>query len=105
MRGAVKILLLRLSISTITIKIISANTLVCFDTERICKQKESIKRGVVMTEEKSKMIENSLNELIAEAVKNSGHVYVVDMKQNTFALKLTEPIKIHFYGGYKGVTE
>lgn len=49
-----------------------------------------------------KEIENSLNELIAEAVKNGGHVYVVDQKCNTFALKLTEPIKIQFYGGYKG---
>lgn len=49
-----------------------------------------------------KEIENSLNELIAEAVKNGGHVFVVDQKRNTFALKLTEPIKIQFYGGYKG---
>ena len=49
-----------------------------------------------------KEIENSLNDLIAEAVNNGGHVYVVDKKHNTFALKLTEPIKIHFYGGYKG---
>ena len=52
-----------------------------------------------------KMIENSLNELIAEAVKNGGHVYVVDKAHNTFALKLTEPIKIQFYGGYKGESE
>lgn len=55
-----------------------------------------------MSEEKSKLIENSINELIAEAVKGGGHVYVVDGKRNTFALKLTEPVKIHFYGGYKG---
>lgn len=53
-----------------------------------------------MTNEKE--IENSLNELIAEAVKNGGHVFVVDKKRNTFSLKLTEPIKIQFYGGYKG---
>ena len=52
-----------------------------------------------------KMIENSLNELIAEAVKNGGHVYVVDKAHNTFALKLTEPIKIQFYGVYKGESE
>ena len=55
-----------------------------------------------MADEKEKLIENSLNELIAEAVKGGGHVYVVDKKHNTFALKLTEPIKIQFYGGYKG---
>ncbi len=53
-----------------------------------------------MSEEK--LIEDSLNELIAEAVKNGGHVYVVDKKRNNFALRLTEPIKIQFYGGYKG---
>lgn len=52
-----------------------------------------------------KMIENSLNTLIAEAVKGGGHVYVVDKKQNTFALKLTEPIKIQFYSGYKGESD
>lgn len=55
-----------------------------------------------MTEDKAKIIENSLNELIAEAVKNGGHVYIVDKRQNTFALKLTEDIKIQYYGGYKG---
>lgn len=58
-----------------------------------------------MPEDKAKITENSLNELISEAVKNGGHVYVVDKRQNTFALRLTEPIKIQFYGGYKGVTE
>ncbi len=52
-----------------------------------------------------KIIENSLNELIAEAVKGGGHVYVTDKLHNTFALKLTEPIKLHFYGGYKGESE
>lgn len=55
-----------------------------------------------MPEDKAKIIENSLNELISEAVNNGGHVYVVDKRGNTFALKLTEPIKIQFYGGYKG---
>lgn len=54
-----------------------------------------------MTEDKAKSLENALNELISEAANNGGHVYVVDKKQNTFALKLTEPIKISFYGGYK----
>ena len=59
-----------------------------------------------MTKEQAKkqveITENSLNELIAEAEKNGGHVYVVDRKQNSFALRLTQPIKIQFYGGYKG---
>ena len=52
--------------------------------------------------EDEKMIENSINELIAEAVKNGGHVFIVDKKRNNFALRLTEPIKIQFYAGYKG---
>ena len=58
-----------------------------------------------MTEDKAKIIENSLNDLIAEAVENGGHVFVVDKKRNNFALRLTDPIKIQFYGGYKGVTD
>lgn len=52
-----------------------------------------------------KQIEEALNELISQAAKNGGHVYIVDKKHNTFALRLTEPIKIQFYGGYKGDTE
>lgn len=55
-----------------------------------------------MSEDKVITLENALNELIAQAADGGGHVYVVDKKQNTFALKLTEPIKIQFYGGYKG---
>lgn len=51
-----------------------------------------------------KIIENALNELIAEAAKGGGHVYVVDKKQNKFALRLTEDIRIQFYPGYKGET-
>lgn len=47
-----------------------------------------------------KQIEEALNELITEAAKNGGHVYIVDKMQNTFALKLTDPIKIQFYAGY-----
>lgn len=49
-----------------------------------------------------KQIEEALNALIAEAVKNGGFVYVVDKKHNDFILRLTEPVKIQFYGGYKG---
>ena len=47
-------------------------------------------------------LEKALNELIAKSQKRGGHVYIVDKLQNTFALKLTEPIKINFYEGYKG---
>lgn len=46
-------------------------------------------------------IEKALNELIAKAQEHGGHVYIVDKLQNTFALKLTEPVKINYYGGYK----
>ena len=52
-----------------------------------------------------KQIEEALNTLIAEAIKNGGHVFIVDKKRNNFALRLTEPIKIQFYGGYKGEAE
>ena len=45
-------------------------------------------------------LEKALNELIAKSQENGGHVYIVDKLQNTFALKLTEPIKINYYGGY-----
>lgn len=58
-----------------------------------------------MSEEQVKITENSLNELIAEAVKNGGHVYIVDKMHNDFILRLTDPIKIQFYGGYKGEAE
>lgn len=45
-------------------------------------------------------LEKALNELIAKSQQNGGHVYIVDKLQNTFALKLTEPVKINYYGGY-----
>lgn len=45
-------------------------------------------------------IEKALNELIAKSQEHGGHVYIVDKLQNTFALKLTEPVKINYYGGY-----
>lgn len=49
-------------------------------------------------------IEEALNELIAEATKNGGHLYIVDKMQNAFALKITQPVKIQFYAGYKEKT-
>ena len=45
-------------------------------------------------------LEKALNELIAKSQEHGGHVYIVDKLQNTFALKLTEPVKINYYGGY-----
>lgn len=45
-------------------------------------------------------LEKALNELIAKSQEHGGHVYIVDKLQNTFALKLTEPVKIIYYGGY-----
>ena len=45
-------------------------------------------------------LEKALNELIAKSQEHGGHVYIVDKLQNTFALKLTESIKINYYGGY-----
>ena len=55
-----------------------------------------------MSRDKTIELENALNELISEATENGGHVYIVDKKQNAFALKFKAPIKIQFYGGYKG---
>ena len=48
-----------------------------------------------------KQIESALNHLIEVASANGGHVYVVDKRKNAFALKLTEPVTIHFYGGFQ----
>ena len=49
--------------------------------------------------DKAKEAEDLLNELISSAVSGNGHVYVVDRKNNKFALRLTEPIKISYFGG------
>ena len=64
--------------------------------------KNADENGLIVDE---KLIENSINELIAEAVKGGGHVYVVDRQRNAFALRLTESISIQFFGGYKGGSE
>ena len=55
--------------------------------------------------DKAKHIEQELNDLIAQAVKGGGHVYIVDKLHNDFIKRLTEPIKLQFYGGYKGGNE
>jgi hypothetical protein len=57
-----------------------------------------------MSRDKTIELENALNELISEATENGGHVYIVDKKQNTFALKLNAPVKIQFYAGYESIS-
>ena len=39
-------------------------------------------------------IQTALNKLINLCAKQGGHVYIVDKKQNRFALRLTEEVKI-----------
>ena len=39
-------------------------------------------------------INTALNKLINLCAKQGGHVYIVDKKQNIFALRLTEAVKI-----------
>lgn len=46
-----------------------------------------------------KIIEAALNELIAEAVKGDGFVYLIDQKDTNFVLKLTNPVRIQLYKG------
>ena len=58
----------------------------------------------MVCEMNEKQLDEALNELIEIAANNGGHLYIVDKKHNAFALKLTEPIKIKFYAGYKGDT-
>lgn len=55
-----------------------------------------------MSEAKGKEIEAAINELITKCAENGGHIYIVDRKKNSFILRLTEPIRISVYEGYKG---
>jgi hypothetical protein len=41
-----------------------------------------------------KEIENALNELINKATESGGFVWIVDGKQNNFAVRLKAPIKL-----------
>lgn len=50
---------------------------------------------------KSDNIAQSLNELIREAQKNGGYVYIVDKKRNNFVLRLTEEVNIKAIDGFK----
>ena len=60
------------------------------------------KEHKVMTSEKIRFLEDSLNETIIQAANNGGHIWIVDKRGNTFAIKITAPIKIQVYAGYKG---
>lgn len=51
---------------------------------------------------KSKEVEKALNELITKCAENGGHIYIIDRKKNSFILRITEPIRISVYEGYKG---
>ena len=42
-------------------------------------------------------IENALNELIKKATEAGGCVWIVDKRQNNFALRVREPVKIKAY--------
>lgn len=50
---------------------------------------------------KSDNISQSLNELIREATKNGGYVYIVDKKRNNFVLRLTEEVNIKAVDGFR----
>lgn len=44
-----------------------------------------------------KEIENALNELIIAANVSGGCVWIVDKKQNNFALRVREPVKLRAF--------
>lgn len=50
---------------------------------------------------KSDNIAQSLKELIREATKNRGYVYIVDKKRNNFVLRLTEEVNIKTIDGFR----
>ena len=50
---------------------------------------------------KSDNIAQSLNELIREAAKNGGFVYIVDKKRNNFVLRLTEEVNSKAVDGFR----
>ena len=52
-----------------------------------------------------KAIEETFNELIKKCAENGGHVYIKDKLHNTFIYRITEPIKISVYEGYKGAQD
>lgn len=42
-------------------------------------------------------LQTALNELITLCAKSGGHVFIVDKRQNNFALRLTEEVKIQAF--------
>jgi hypothetical protein len=44
-----------------------------------------------------KEIENALNELITEAAESGGCVWIVDKRQNNFAVRLCDPVTLKAY--------
>ena len=56
-------------------------------------------------EAKGKEIEAAINELISQIAKYRGHIYIVDKLHNNFILRITEPIKLSVYEGYKGAQD
>ena len=56
-------------------------------------------------EAKEKEIDEAFNELISKCAEHNGHIYIKDKLHNKFILRITEPIKISVYEGYKGETE
>lgn len=42
-------------------------------------------------------LENAINELIAKAADANGFVWIVDKKQNNFALRLSAPVSLRAY--------
>lgn len=53
-------------------------------------------------EAKGKEIEEAFNELLAKCAEYGGHIYIKDKLHNTFIYRITEPIKLSVYEGYKG---
>lgn len=53
-------------------------------------------------EVKGEELEKAFNELIAKCAEHRGHIYIIDNLRNNFILRITEPIRIHVYEGYKG---
>jgi hypothetical protein len=46
-------------------------------------------------------LEDKLNSLISKCAEGGGHVFIVDKKGNNFYQRLTEPIRLHAYEGWK----
>lgn len=52
--------------------------------------------------DEAKEIQEAINKLILKCAENGGHVYIVDNLKNNFIIRITEPIRISAYEGYKG---